>query len=113
LALARVALPRGGVWEDLCYHAQQAAEKAIKAVYMYHGWVFPYVHDLDDLLNGLKAKGQQVPDALDSIGALTPYARETRYPGLPEPVTEAEYRRALSTAEAVLSWAEAVVRPKA
>jgi HEPN domain-containing protein len=33
LALAQVPLPKGAFYEDLCYHAQQAAEKALKAVY--------------------------------------------------------------------------------
>jgi HEPN domain-containing protein len=36
-ALAKVSLPAGGYYEDLCFHAQQAAEKAIKAVYVRHG----------------------------------------------------------------------------
>jgi hypothetical protein len=37
--------------EDLCFDAQQAAEKAIKAVFIRRGERFPFVHDLDDLLN--------------------------------------------------------------
>jgi hypothetical protein len=32
--------------EDLCFDAQQAAEKAIKAVLLHLGVGFPYVHDL-------------------------------------------------------------------
>ena len=56
LALALAPLPLGGVWEDLWFLAHQAAELAIKAVYMQHGWLFPYVHDLDQLLNGLLAR---------------------------------------------------------
>ncbi len=35
LALARVPLPEGAFYEDLCFHAQQAAEKALKAVYQH------------------------------------------------------------------------------
>lgn len=31
LALASAPLPPGAFYEDLCFHAQQAAEKAIKA----------------------------------------------------------------------------------
>ena len=31
LALAKVPLPEGAMYEDLCFHAQQAAEKAVKA----------------------------------------------------------------------------------
>ncbi|MGH8583081.1 MAG: HEPN domain-containing protein [Gammaproteobacteria bacterium] len=33
LALAQVPLPEGGFYEDLCYHAQQAAERALKSVH--------------------------------------------------------------------------------
>ena len=32
--------------EDLCFDAQQAAEKAIKAVMIVRGIDFPYTHDL-------------------------------------------------------------------
>jgi len=46
LALAQIELPEGGIYEDLCFHAQQAAEKAIKSVFVLHGWAFPYIHDL-------------------------------------------------------------------
>jgi HEPN domain-containing protein len=31
--------------EDLCFDAQQAAEKAIKAVFIHRGLRFPYVHE--------------------------------------------------------------------
>ncbi len=35
--------------EDLCFDAQQAAEKAIKAVLIHLDVRFPYVHDLAQL----------------------------------------------------------------
>ena len=41
-------LPKGAFLEDLCYHAQQAAEKALKAVYRRNGWMFRYTHDLEN-----------------------------------------------------------------
>ena len=44
--------------EDLCFDAQQAAEKAIKAILIYRGIAFPYVHDLGTLL-GLVAAGPE------------------------------------------------------
>jgi len=43
LALASAPLPPGGFYEDLCFHAQQAAEKALKAIYQHHSWTFRYV----------------------------------------------------------------------
>ena len=61
LVLAQVPLPPGGMWEDLCFWAQQAAELAIKAVYQQHGWLFPFIHDLARLLNGLQLQGLTIP----------------------------------------------------
>lgn len=112
LALANVPLPEGGVYADLCFHAQQAAEKAIKAVYRAHGLRFQYTHNLSQLLDGLQGKGLAIPAEVKPAIGLTEYAHKTRYPGLAEPVTDAEYRPAVRIAEAVVAWAEAVVRTK-
>lgn len=106
LILARLPLPEGAFYEDLCFHAQQAAEKAIKAVYQYHGWIFRYTHDLEELVTGLKQKGLVVPSEVDDSVILTSFAWEARYPGLGEPVTEEEYHKAIEHAEAVVIWAE-------
>ncbi len=106
LALARAPLPAGGFYEDLCFHAQQAAEKAIKAVYRRHGWTFRYVHSIEELLTGLRQSGLKVPEQLDESVILTDYAFATRYPGTEEPVSREEYERAVELAEAVLAWAE-------
>ena len=43
LALAKNPIP-GAYLEDLCFEAQQAAEKAIKATLIRLGLEFPYVH---------------------------------------------------------------------
>ncbi len=64
LSLARMPLPEGVFYEDLCFHAQQAAEKAIKAVYQLHGLQFKYTHDLDELINGLLTQGILIPPEL-------------------------------------------------
>jgi len=37
LALAKQPKPEGAFWEDQCFLAQQAAEKALKAVYQARG----------------------------------------------------------------------------
>ncbi len=68
LALAKAPLPEGGFYEGLCFHAQQAAEKAIKAVYVSRGLAFRYTHDLDVLLEGLQEAGLIV--ARDVRGAI-------------------------------------------
>jgi HEPN domain-containing protein len=105
LALAKVPLPRGALYEDLCFHAQQAAEKAIKSVYRAEGYEFRYTHDLTELLDGLARNGVPVPKEVREAGDLTNFAWQARYPGPAEPVSEDEYRRAVALAEAVVEWA--------
>lgn len=98
--------------EDLCFDAQQAAEKAIKAVLLRVGAPFPYVHDLADLLSLLEEQGEPIPDQVREAARLTRFAIATRYPGTTEPVTKEEHARAVALAETVVEWAEArLTRP--
>jgi HEPN domain-containing protein len=53
LARAMAPVP-GGFLEDLCFDAQQCAEKAIKAVFVHRGETFPYIHDLKRLIGLLE-----------------------------------------------------------
>ena len=62
--LARAKAKRKGVYlEDLCFDAQQAAEKAIKALLIKLDVNFPYIHDLADLLTLVEKTGQEVPSS--------------------------------------------------
>ena len=74
--------------EDLCFDAQQVAEKAIKAVMLRRGVEFPYVHDLNRLLSLLEEAGETIPEAVRRAEHLTGYATATRYPGMDEPVSD-------------------------
>lgn len=98
--------------EDLCFDAQQAAEKAIKAVLLHLGVRFPYVHDLVELLAIVEKSGASVPDPVRKAGRLTRFAIVTRYPGLAEPVNRGEYKKAVKAAEEVVRWAEKQVKSK-
>ncbi len=105
LLLAR-SRPEGVHLADLCFHAQQAAEKAIKALLVAQGIEFPYVHDLVFLLSLLGDAGQAAPEPVRLARELTRYASVTRYPGLEDRVSDPQYTDALRIAEAVLRWAE-------
>ena len=105
LARARKLIP-GVYLEDLCFDAQQAAERAVKAVFIDRGESFPYVHDLAVLLNLLQQHGLKVPKYVREGDELTPFAVESRYPGLSGPVTKREHSRAVRIATRVLRWAE-------
>jgi HEPN domain-containing protein/predicted nucleotidyltransferase len=104
--LRRSAVRAEGVYlEDLCYDAQQAAEKAIKAVFIAHGIRFPFVHDLDALVTALVESGQAVPEEVRQATWLTRFAGGGRYPTAAV-VNESEHGRAAAAAGAVVDWAE-------
>ena len=105
LARAKSRIPDAYL-EDLCFDAQQAAEKAIKAVMIRRGIDFPYIHDLARLMMTLETRGEHIPDRVRQAAKLTRYAIHTRYPGLEEPVSEQEYAEAIAAAEAIVRWAE-------
>ena len=62
-AIACMPLPDGAMYEQLCFHAQQAAEKSIKAVLIYSAVDIPYTHNLQMLLDLMPA------DILDTTGS--------------------------------------------
>ncbi|MEI7856632.1 MAG: HEPN domain-containing protein [Methanomicrobiales archaeon] len=98
--------------EDLCFQAQQAAEKAIKAVYISKKVAFPYIHDISQLLAALEKEGAIIPNDIKTASTLTLYAAQTRYPGLEGPVSDEEYHEALMLAERVVVWAEKTMKPQ-
>ena len=105
LVCARSVLP-GMRLEDHCFNAQQAAEKAVKAVFIRHSISFPYVHELERLLKLLEQNAIKVPKYVWKAMDLSRFAIETRYPGMSGPITKREYRRLLRIAESVVRWAE-------
>lgn len=104
--------PYGGarvVPEDLCFQAQQAAEKALKAVYIHRQVTFRFTHDIRELIVGLRHQGINVPGGLDDSTRLTKYAVESRYPYFAEIISEEDRWEAVRLAESVLDWAEAEI----
>ena len=108
LVLAKMKLPPGGMYEHLCFHAQQTAEKSLKAVLLALRMDFPFTHNIQILLNAL-SETIDVPKELLLASKLTSYATTIRYPGNAEPVSESDYRYALELAEPVFQWAEETV----
>lgn len=109
LARARVRIPEAYL-EDLCFDAQQAAEKAIKAVLLKKKVTFPYIHDLARLLTLLEESKEDIPAEVRQAEQLTRYAVVTRYPGVVESVTEVHYQEAMANAMAVIGWAEKMLQ---
>ena len=106
LALAKQPKSKEIYWEDLCFETQQAVEKALKAILLFKGIKFRFVHDIAELLTLLEQNGINLPEEIRAAAILTDYSVEARYPGPFEPVTEDEFKEALRIAEAVVAWVE-------
>jgi len=112
LHLAEIAGPDPAVLRNqVAFHAQQAAEKSLKAVLVARQIHFPRTHDLEALIEIIDLAGIQWPFAPAEIEGLTPFAVETRYPGGFAPVTDAEATEAVNAARRVLEWARSTISP--
>lgn len=67
----------------LGFHAQQAVEKAIKAVLTCNQVKYPHTHDLVLLLNLLAHHGLPLPPKMEVFPLLTPFGTVMRYESLP------------------------------
>jgi HEPN domain-containing protein len=115
-ALCRAESGRAGILQNqVAFHAQQAAEKALKAVLVGASVGFPRTHDLQALLLLIGGTGIAMPPELEGLNALTRFAAETRYPGDPEPITPDELEHAIGLADKAVAWARARIQqaPKA
>lgn len=108
LALAEAARP-GVLFEDLCFQAQQCAEKALKALLISRGAPYPFVHDIGLLLQLAAEKGDEPPAEVVSSVWLTRFAVLTRYPNADPPVTASEYSEALEASRTVFRWARVCI----
>jgi HEPN domain-containing protein len=110
LRLARLALGDASIRrEQVCFHIQQAAEKAIKAVLVSRGIDFPLTHDIEQLLEVAESSGLPLPEDVLQDGSLTPYAVEVRYPGYFGEITGADVDEAMRTADQTISWAKSML----
>jgi HEPN domain-containing protein len=97
------------LYETLCFHAQQVAEKSIKAILVQQRTAFSCTHNLNTLITLIKTTEVRWDEQLDSASMLTIYAVAARYPGVLEEVTEDEYRQAIEIAELVFLWAKHLI----
>jgi HEPN domain-containing protein len=89
-------------------HAQQAAEKYLKAVLSYRGITYRRVHSITYLLGLLEDHDVAAPPRAHELEAFTPWAPQARY----DHETDATLDRgaAVELVQAVRTWAEAELR---
>jgi len=84
-----------------CFHAQQSAEKHLKAFLTWHQVEFPKTHSIRELLKLVKTADKDLASHLNPAATLTPYGVEVRYPSdLPE-VSQTDAQEATELAEKV------------
>jgi len=101
---------KGVLLEDLCFNAQQAAEKALKAVCLSRGMDIPKTHSLIQLMDILEAGDIEIPENIREADILTQYAVQSRYPSIMEEITRDEYRDTVKLAAKVVFWAETIIK---
>lgn len=96
---------RGFAPRVACYHAQQAAEKALKAVLVADGREPVLTHDLR-VLADLVPSTRRVAGVEADLGALSQWNVRGRYPGDWGEATEADAHAAIESARAVVEAAQ-------
>ena len=96
--------------EIICYHCQQAAEKAVKALIVLFDVPdgIPKKHNLPFLLAQLKNYVNVPQRCIEGAEVLTPYGAAIRYPNELD-VEEYHVQEALTFASEVVEWAEKVI----
>ena len=85
LIAAEATLPTRQATDTVCFHAQQAVEKSLKALLTWRGAAYPFTHDLSELVElAIPACPALVPYE-DRIISLTPFAVSVRYYGVDTP----------------------------
>jgi len=87
------------------FHAQQAAEKALKAAMCVHALEYRRTHDLEELAGQLADAGHPPSVAEAELRLLTPYAVEYRYDD--EAVELLTAAQAQAIVAEMLAWSEA------
>jgi len=96
--------------EIICFHSQQAAEKAVKAIIVLYGCQggLPRKHDLFILLNQIKNMVHIEDKFYDYADSLAPYSITMRYPH--ELFLEERHaKEAIRMADEMFSWAKAMI----
>jgi HEPN domain-containing protein len=80
--MARLALRQKiPLTSSACFHAQQCAEKYLKAALVAKGSQFPKIHDLLKLSHICEQVGVSIPLDPDQLDKLSASAVQVRYPG--------------------------------
>jgi len=105
LVAAEAILATGRAFDAVCFHAQQAVEKSLKAILALYDVEYPWRHDLAELITLVRPLTSTLRDLENSIIEMTPFAVEVRYDAEFEP-SQSEAEKALRVAQEVYQRAQ-------
>jgi HEPN domain-containing protein len=85
----------------VCFHAQQGAEKYLKAFLTYHQIEFPKTHDIGELLDLIAPLNHRLSESLRDVIVLTHYGVAAHYPGDLPKISSSDAQQAIQLAEKV------------
>jgi len=88
-------------WDTVCFHAQQAAEKVLKAFLIHHGQTLTRTHDLVALLAACVGISPSLAPLEQDCRKLSYFAVSSRYPDDLFQPGEVEGREMLATARRI------------
>ena len=92
-----------GPTDTVCFHAQQAIEKALKAVLTFHQVTFPKIHDLVRLMD---IAGNLIPgmtEYAEIFAEISAYSVKVRYPDDWFEPSREDAKRAFDVAESIVA----------
>jgi HEPN domain-containing protein len=107
-AIRTLAAAPDALWDIVVFHAQQAAEKYLKAVLVDHDRVVPRIHDLERLLDLCLQLDASLPSLSTECRRLTQLGFASRYPDSPEEPSERDGREAMDLADRICN----AIRPR-
>lgn len=97
------------VLDAACFHCQQAAEKALKAFWVWRSVQFDKVHDLAYLVDLCVSQDPRFGSLREQAESLTPYAVTFRYPGELADISRAEAADALGFAQTIWDFVQSLL----
>ncbi|MGE5553953.1 MAG: HEPN domain-containing protein [Betaproteobacteria bacterium] len=95
--------------EIVGFHAQQCVEKALKALLIWKGIPFRRTHDLAELLDLLIDHNIPLPEEIQDVDFLNPFAVEFRYAIFLSEEPPIDRTAVLRSAEAVRNWVRSLI----
>lgn len=99
IEVAEILLREGMIFSAVCFHAQQAAEKSLKAFLAFHEQEVRKVHQLDVLIEYCKKIDSSFEELRDDAKVLNRFYVTTRYPADVPDFTKQDAQGALEAAK--------------